>query len=174
MSVPEEKRVYKTGSCCTGRRASLSFWPVERGGGEGKLEKRSATHVFISPICLPGQIWVMKGKQGPQAPGQRREADPVVFAVKGASLIRCALLFICLFIRGCGVFLAVNHFSLVVEHTLQAHSLQAQLPGGTWDPPRPGIQPVPPAGTGRFPTPGAPGSPSASFGNKIPPGAPGL
>ena len=76
----QKKTEYKTESCCTGRRASLSFWPVERGGGEGKLEERSATHVFISPICLQGQIWVMK--QGPQALGQRREADPVVFAVR--------------------------------------------------------------------------------------------
>lgn len=34
---------------------------------------------------------------------------------RGASLTRCALLFICAFIFGCGVFLAAHQFSLVVS-----------------------------------------------------------
>ena len=54
--------------------------------------------------------------------------------------------------------------SLVVEHKLQTHRLsrcgsRAQLLRGTWDLPRPGLQPVSPALAGRFSTTEPPGKP---------------
>ena len=54
--------------------------------------------------------------------------------------------------------------SLVAEHGLQTSRLsscdsQAQLLRGTWDPPRPGLEPMSPALAGRFPTTVPPGKP---------------
>ena len=54
--------------------------------------------------------------------------------------------------------------SLVVEHRLQTRRLsscgsRAQLLRGTWDPPRPGLEPVSPALAGRLPTTAPPGKP---------------
>ena len=58
--------------------------------------------------------------------------------------------------------------SLAVEHRLQMRRLsscgsRAQLLRGTWDPPRPGLEPVSPASTGRFSTTAPPGKPHASL-----------
>ena len=55
--------------------------------------------------------------------------------------------------------------SLVVEHRLQTPRLsscvsQAQLLRGTWDLPRPGLEPVSPALAGRFSTTAPPGKPN--------------
>ena len=52
--------------------------------------------------------------------------------------------------------------SLVAEHRLQTHRLsscgtRAQLLHSTWDPPRPGLEPVSPALAGRFSTTAPPG-----------------
>ena len=52
--------------------------------------------------------------------------------------------------------------SLVAEHRLQTRRLsscssRAQLPHGTWDPPRPGLEPVSPASAGRLSTTVPPG-----------------
>ena len=54
--------------------------------------------------------------------------------------------------------------SLVAEHRLQTHRLsscgsRAQLLRGTWDLPRPGLEPVSPASAGRFSTTAPPGKP---------------
>ena len=54
--------------------------------------------------------------------------------------------------------------SLVAEHRLQTHRLsncgsRAQLLRGTWDLPRPGLEPVSPALAGRFSTTAPPGKP---------------
>ena len=54
--------------------------------------------------------------------------------------------------------------SLVAEHRLQTRRLsscgsQAQLLRGTWDLPRPGLEPVCPALAGRLPTTAPPGKP---------------
>ena len=54
--------------------------------------------------------------------------------------------------------------SLAVEHRLQTRRLssrgsRAQLLRGTWDPPRPGLEPVSPALAGRFSTTAPPGKP---------------
>ena len=54
--------------------------------------------------------------------------------------------------------------SLVAEHRLQTRRLsncgsQAQLLCGTWDLPRPGLEPVSPALAGRFSTTAPPGKP---------------
>ena len=54
--------------------------------------------------------------------------------------------------------------SLVVGHRLQTRRLsscgaRAQLLRGTWDPPRPGLEPVSPALAGRFSTTAPPGKP---------------
>ena len=54
--------------------------------------------------------------------------------------------------------------SLVAEHRLQTRRLsscgsRAQLLCGTWDPPRPGLEPMSPALAGRFSTPAPPGKP---------------
>ena len=54
--------------------------------------------------------------------------------------------------------------SLVVEHRLQSRRLsncgsQAQLLHGTWDLPRPGLEPMSPALAGRLPTTAPPGKP---------------
>ena len=58
--------------------------------------------------------------------------------------------------------------SLVAEHRLQTRRLsncgsQAQLLHGTWDPPRPGLEPVSPALAGRFSTTAPPGKPCFQF-----------
>ena len=55
--------------------------------------------------------------------------------------------------------------SLVAEHRLQTrrlsnHGSRAQLLRGTWDLPRPGLEPVSPASAGRFSTTAPPGKPS--------------
>ena len=52
----------------------------------------------------------------------------------------------------------------VAEHRLQTRRLsncgsRAQLPRGTWDPPRPGLEPVSPALAGRLSTTTPPGKP---------------
>ena len=54
--------------------------------------------------------------------------------------------------------------SPVAEHRLQTRRLsscdsRAQLLRGTWDPPRPGLEPVSPALAGRFSTTAPPGKP---------------
>ena len=54
--------------------------------------------------------------------------------------------------------------SLVAEHKLQTRRLsncgsRAQLLRGTWDPPRPGLEPVSPALAGRLSTTAPPGKP---------------
>ena len=54
--------------------------------------------------------------------------------------------------------------SLVVEHRLQTRRLsncgsRAQPLRGTWDPPRPGLEPVSPASAGRLSTTAPPGKP---------------
>ena len=54
--------------------------------------------------------------------------------------------------------------SLVAEHRLQTRRLsncgsRAQLLRGTWDPPRPGLEPMSPALAGRFSTTAPPGRP---------------
>ena len=58
--------------------------------------------------------------------------------------------------------------SLVAEHRLQTRRLsncdsRAQLLRGTWDLPRPGLEPVSPALAGRFSTTVPPGKPDACF-----------
>ena len=58
--------------------------------------------------------------------------------------------------------------SLVAEHRLQTCRLsscgsRAQLLCGTWDPPRPGLEPVSPALAGRLSTTAPPGKPSLVF-----------
>ena len=58
--------------------------------------------------------------------------------------------------------------SLVAEHRLQTRSLsscgsRAQLLRGTWDLPRPGLEPVSPALAGRFSTTAPPGKPLIFF-----------
>ena len=58
--------------------------------------------------------------------------------------------------------------SLVAEHRLQTHRLsncgsRAQLLRGTWDLPRPGLEPVSPALAGRFSTTAPPGKPCRFF-----------
>ena len=55
--------------------------------------------------------------------------------------------------------------SLAAEHRLQTRrpsnrGSRAQLLRGTWDPPRPGLEPVSPALAGRLPTTAPPGKPS--------------
>ena len=55
--------------------------------------------------------------------------------------------------------------SLVAEHRLQTRRLsncgsRAQSLRGTWDPPRPGLEPVSPALAGRLSTTAPPGKPS--------------
>ena len=57
---------------------------------------------------------------------------------------------------------------LVAEHRLQTRRLsncgsRAQLLRGTWDPPRPGLEPVCPALAGRFSTTAPPGKPQTFF-----------
>ena len=54
--------------------------------------------------------------------------------------------------------------SPAAEHMLQARRLsnrgsRAQLPHGTWDPPRPGLEPMSPAPAGRLSTTAPPGKP---------------
>ena len=56
--------------------------------------------------------------------------------------------------------------SPVAEHRLQTHRLsncgsRAQLLRGTWDLPRPGLEPVSPALAGRFSTTAPPGKPGS-------------
>ena len=68
-----------------------------------------------------------------------------------------------LFIAVCGPLTIAA--SLVVEHRLQTHRLsncgsRAQLLRGTWDLPRPGLEPVSPTLAGRFSTTAPPGKPS--------------
>ena len=58
--------------------------------------------------------------------------------------------------------------SLVAEHRLQTRRLsncgsRAQLLRGTWDPPRPGLEPMSPALAGRLSTTAPPGKPPRGF-----------
>ena len=58
--------------------------------------------------------------------------------------------------------------SLVAEHRLQTRRLsncgsRAQLLRSTWDPPRPGLEPVSPALAGRLSTTAPPGKPCMYF-----------
>ena len=58
--------------------------------------------------------------------------------------------------------------SLVAEHRLQTRKLsscgsRAQSLRGTWDLPRPGLEPVSPALAGRLPTTAPPGKPKTFF-----------
>ena len=58
--------------------------------------------------------------------------------------------------------------SPVAEHRLQTRRLsscgsRAQLLRGMWDPPRPGLEPVPPAPAGRLSTTAPPGKPQESL-----------
>ena len=60
--------------------------------------------------------------------------------------------------------------SLVAEHRLQTRRLsscgsRAQLLHGTWDLPRPGLEPVSPALAGRFSTTAPPGKPMPNILN---------
>ena len=69
---------------------------------------------------------------------------------------------LCIAVRGPLTIVA----SLVVEHRLQMCRLsncgsRAQLLHGTWDLPRPGLEPVSPALAGRFSTTAPPGKPKA-------------
>ena len=78
---------------------------------------------------------------------------------------------------GCGkrwpLFIAVRGpltvtASLVAEHRLQTRRLsscgpRAQSLRGTWDPPRPGLEPMSPALAGRLSTTAPPGKPSTSL-----------
>ena len=62
--------------------------------------------------------------------------------------------------------------SLVVEHRLQTRRLsncgsRAQLLRGTWDLPRPGLEPVSPALADRFSTTEPPGKPLCPFLNQV-------
>ena len=62
--------------------------------------------------------------------------------------------------------------SPAAEHRLQTRRLsncgsRAQLLRGTWDPPRPGLEPVCPALAGRFSTTAPPGKPWNILSNKI-------
>ena len=71
-----------------------------------------------------------------------------------------------LFIAVCGPLTIVA--SLVAEHRLQTRRLsscgsRAQLLRGTWDLPRPGLEPVSPALAGRLSTTVPPGKPDAMF-----------
>ena len=68
-----------------------------------------------------------------------------------------------LFIAVCGPLTVVA--SLIAEHRLQTRGLssrgsRAQLLRGTWDLPRPGLEPVSPALAGRFSMTAPPGKPS--------------
>ena len=67
-----------------------------------------------------------------------------------------------LFIAVCGPLIIAA--SLVAEHRLQTRRLSncgswAQSLHGTWDPPRPGLEPVSPAPAGRLSTTAPPGKP---------------
>ena len=58
--------------------------------------------------------------------------------------------------------------SLVAEHRLQTRRLsnrgsRAQLLRGTWDPPRPGLEPASPAMAGRLSTTAPPGKPPVNY-----------
>ena len=58
--------------------------------------------------------------------------------------------------------------SLVAEHRLQTRRLsncgsRAQLLRGTWDPPRPGLEPVSPALAGGLPITAPPGKPGTTL-----------
>ena len=53
--------------------------------------------------------------------------------------------------------------SLVAERRLSNCGSRAQPLRGTWDPPKPGLEPVPPALAGRFPTTAPPGKPPNIF-----------
>ena len=71
-----------------------------------------------------------------------------------------------LFIAVCGPLTIVA--SLAAEHRLQTRRLsnrgsRAQPLRGTWDPPRPGLEPVSPALAGRFSTTAPPGKPYQHF-----------
>ena len=71
-----------------------------------------------------------------------------------------------LFIAVCGLFTIAA--PPVAGHRLQTRRLnscgsRAQLPRGTWDPPRPGLEPVSPALAGRFSTTAPPGKPWGVF-----------
>ena len=62
--------------------------------------------------------------------------------------------------------------SLVAEHRLQMRRLsscgsRAQLLGGLWDLPRPGLEPVSPALAGRLSTTAPPGKPHIQISEKI-------
>ena len=48
---------------------------------------------------------------------------------------------------------------LVTEHRLSNCGSRAQLLRGTWDPPRPGLEPVSPALAGKLSTTASPGKP---------------
>ena len=71
-----------------------------------------------------------------------------------------------LLITGCGPLIIAA--SLVAEHRLQTRRLsncgpRAQSLRGTWDPPRPGLEPVSPALAGRPSTTGPPGKPQKAI-----------
>ena len=62
--------------------------------------------------------------------------------------------------------------SPAAEHRLQTCRLsncgsRAQPPRGTWDPPRPGLEPASPASAGRLSTTAPPGKPFCPFFNRI-------
>ena len=55
--------------------------------------------------------------------------------------------------------------SLVAERRLSSCGSRAQSLRGTWDPPRPGLEPASPALAGRLPTTAPPGKPSYAILN---------
>ena len=74
-----------------------------------------------------------------------------------------------LFIAACGPLTIAA--SLVAEHRLQTRRLsncgsRAQLLCGMWDPPRPGLEPMPPASAGRLSTTASPGKPYKTLKRK--------
>ena len=78
-----------------------------------------------------------------RAPSSRGKWGPLLIAVRGPLTIAT---------------------SLVAEHRLQTRRLsncgsRAQSLRGTWDPPRPGLEPVCSASAGRLPTTAPPGKP---------------
>lgn len=92
------------------------------------------------PSSPPPSCRVKSGRGGESKDeSQRREADPAVLPVRKGLPLYAASVY-----SFAGLFAAAG--SSFARHTLHARSLQeaqlpAQLPRGTWGPPRPGVQP---------------------------------
>ena len=88
----------------------------------------------------------------------------VFVSVRGLSLVAASGGPLFIAVRGPLTIMA----SPVAEHRLQTRRLsscgpRAQVPGSTWDPPRPGPEPMSPALAGRLPTTAPPGKPCFHF-----------